>query len=62
MRQKQVATNRMQVSNKKKASTKQEAPVEGSLKLNVDASVFEGAPSFQLGLVFTDANGKYIRG
>lgn len=45
-----------------KASHVWEAPPAGTLKLNVDASVFSGASSFSLGLVIRDDIGMFIRG
>ncbi|XP_074322969.1 uncharacterized protein LOC141659929 [Apium graveolens] len=37
-------------------------PIEGQLKLNVDASVFSGANFFFIGMVIRDHNGHFLKG
>lgn len=43
-------------------AVKWQCPVEGQLKLNVDASVFPGSTSFTVGMVLRDHQGQFLRG
>lgn len=43
-------------------ATRWEAPVTGSLKINVDASVFEHSEEFSVGMIVRNHQGTFIRG
>lgn len=45
-----------------RSNAKWSAPANGSLKLNVDASVYAGASSFSIGMVLRDDKGRFVRG
>lgn len=50
------------VTTMNKKITRWKPPVEGQLKINVDASVFQGTNYFSLGLVMRDQNAQFLRG
>lgn len=45
-----------------KTDSKWQAPTNGTLKVNVDASVFPGAQSFTVGMVLRDQRGDFLAG
>lgn len=49
------------MQNQQKFATRWTAPAEGSLKINVDASVFEGRASYSIGKVLRDHLGVFCR-
>lgn len=62
VQQKKLKVNSSQASHVTEIRHRWKAPPTGILKMNVDASVFEGSPSFSLGLVLRDDRGAFIKG
>lgn len=62
MQQKKLNVNRSQLSSEPKLSLSWQAPPAATVKLNVDASVYEGASCYSLGLVLRDHQGAFLRG
>lgn len=56
------STSSQQQSNTLKHANRWVAPDIGTLKINVDASVFEGADSFSVGMVIRNHQGLFIKG
>lgn len=49
-------------TTKAKSESKWKKPDVGSVKINVDASVFVGAPTFSIGMVARDHRGEFLAG
>lgn len=61
-RQGVVKINQGGLGNNQSDAGKWLPPEEGMLKVNVDASMFQGSPSFTVGMVLRDSRGSFIAG